>query len=191
MSNVFDITPHLPDRPALDVDIPLAIAERMLQVGSISRHAFGIAALAISRMQQAGEYACVFTRQDLVGAYVMLDGAPLASVNGPEIHELAGALHALQAYCGLYNHVKQDRVGKGTVRHNHFSEKYRGDGDYEPMYRITRHDTPIYMVWLPEQADQIIADAKATIEHKMIIARWSNITTTGAQHAKARNTDGV
>lgn len=178
MTNVLDITPHLPEHPALDVDLPLAIVRRLAQVGKISRHALGIGAVALSRMQQNAKYSCELTRQDFFGTYVSLDGEPFASATNPEIHELAGALHSLQAYCGLYNHVKSDRVGKGTVRYNHFTEKYRGDGDYELLCRVLKHSTPVYFVWLPDEADELVREVKEMIEHKMLIAQWANITTT-------------
>lgn len=176
-SNILDITPHLPEKPPLDVELPLQIITRLLQVGQISRHAHGIGALVLSRMQAAGAYHCTITRADMTDSAVTVDGQPLVKLNHPEIAELAVALHALQASCGLWNHVKEDRVGKGKVRYNHFTEQYRGEGDYDPLYKITRHDTPIHFVWLPDDADALIEEVKKNIQHGLLIARWSDIRT--------------
>lgn len=177
MDNILDITPHLPDRPPLDVDLPLQIVKRLGQIGAISRHAVGLGALVLSRMQQAGAYACTLTRQDLAQGFVTIDGEPFAAIRNPEIAELAAALHALQAECGIWSHVKQDRVGKGTVRYNHFTEKYRGEGDYDPLYRVIKHDTEMHFVWLPEHGDELVNEARARIEHATKMARWADIRT--------------
>ena len=177
MADVLDITPHLPERPPLDVTIPLKIVTRMLQVGAISRHAHGIGLLAIAHMQQNGEYRCTLTREDFCYAAVAIDGEPTVCVNNPEIHELAAALHALQFNCGLWNHVLAHRAGKGKEKYNHFTEQYRGDGDFAPLYKITRHDTPIHFVWLPEREEEMIEHAREVITHKLTIAHWANIHT--------------
>ncbi len=175
--NVLDITPHLPERPPLDVELPLQIITRLLQVGQISRHAHGIGALVLSRMQEEDAYSCILTRQDLCDAAIMVDGEPLVKINNPEIHELAWALHALQSSCGIWNHIQEHRVGMGKVRYNHFTEKHRGEGDYEALYKIIKHDTPIFFAWLPEHAEALVEDVRQNIAHGLQIARWSNIRT--------------
>lgn len=178
MANVLDITPHLPERPTLDVDLPLQILTRMLQIGKISRHAYGIGALALSRMQEAGEYKCVLTRQSMANAAVRIDGEPMVSIGQIEIDTLAHALHALQYNCGLWNHVQEHRVGKGTVRYNHFTEKHYGEGDYAPLYKIIKSDTPICFAWLPEHEEELVADARKVISHALEVARWADVRTT-------------
>ncbi len=175
-SNILDITPMLPER-VLDVDLPLQIITRLLQVGQISRHAYGIGALVLSRMQEENGYSCILTRQELREAAISVDGQPVVKLNQPEIHELAWALHALQANCGLWNHVQEHRVGKGTERYNHFTERYRGEGDFDPLLKVIKHDTPIFFLWQPEHTDAVVQDVKARIAHGLQIVKWSDITT--------------
>jgi hypothetical protein len=177
MDNVLDITPHLPEKAPLDVTIPLQVVTRMLQVGAISRHAYGIGLLAIAYMQEDGEYACTLTRQEIARGAVMIEGEPAVALGNPEIHELAAALHALQFNCGIWNHILANRVGKGKEKYNHFTEPHRGDGSYEALYRIIKHDTPIHFCWLPERQDEIIEHARDVVEHKLMISRFSNIRT--------------
>lgn len=176
MSNVLDITPHLPEAPFLDIEIPLQILTRMAQVGAISRHAHGIGALALARMQTEGQYACILTRQDFSRGAVYIDDEPAVALNNPEIHELCSALHALQYNCGIWNHNKQERVGKGKEKYNHFTEAARL-ADYEGMHKVLGSTTPIYFVWLPERQEEIIEHAREVISHKLNIAKWANIRT--------------
>ena len=175
MDNVLDITPHLPEKAPLDVTIPLQIVTRMIQVGAISRHAHGVGLLALATMQEAGEYACALSRQDFVRSAVMIEGEPAVALGDPEMHELAAALHSLQFNCGLWNHVQSHRVGKGKEKYNHFTEQYRGDGDYEALYKVIRSDTPIYFTWLPERQDEIIEHAREVVNHRLMIAKWADI----------------
>lgn len=177
MSNVLDITPHLPEPAMLDIEVPLQVLTRLAQVGAISRHAHGIGALVLAYMQDNGEYSCALTRQHFTRGAVLIDDEPAVALGDPEIHELAGALHALQCYVGLWNHVQGHRVGKGKEKFNHFTESHRGEGDFAPLRKVIQHDTPIHFVWLPERVDEIIADAKDVISHKLMIAKWANIRT--------------
>ncbi len=174
MSTVLDITKHLPGKPELNVGVPLQILTRLHQLNKIDNVAFGVGALVLSRMQTAGRYECEITRQELVDGYISLDGEPFAAVTNPEIDELARALYALQAFCGLFNHNKPHRVGKGTERHNHFAEKYLLQGD-EALRQIIKRDTPIYFAWVPEREDEVVADVHDIISHQLRIAKWADV----------------
>lgn len=176
MSNVLDLTPHLPEPDPLDIEVPLQILTRMAQVGAISRHAHGIGALALARMQEAGVYACTMTRQDFARGAVTIDDEPAVALGNPEMHELCSALHALQYNCGIWSHIKQDRVGKGKEKYNHFTEPQRAVA-YEGMHRVITSTTPLYFVWLPERQEEIIEHAKEVIQHRLNIAKWANIRT--------------
>lgn len=177
MSNVLDITPHLPERPDLDVDLPLEIISRLLKVGKISRHAYGIGALVLSKMQESGAYATTITRQEMVNKAIRLDGEPMVTIGQVEIDTLAHSLHALQYNCGLWNHVQAHRVGKGTLRYNHFTEKHYGEGDYAGLYQVIKADTPIHFVWLPEQTDDVVEHVRKVISHALEVARWADVRT--------------
>lgn len=176
MPNVFDLTSRLPERPPLDLNLLLQIAQRMSQLNKLSGTGLGIAALAISRMQAAGEYRCSLTRQELVSSHITLDGAPFASVCNPEIDELARALFALQSFCGLWNHVSEDRVGKGKSRYNHFVEKYLISGT-DPLRQVIKRDTSIHFMWIPEHADELVEEVRAAIAHQLNVAKWADVTT--------------
>lgn len=176
MTNVLDITQHLPVKPALDVLLPLQIIKRLHQLGKLDNTGFGIAALALSRMQHNGEYRCTLTRQELVNIHIVIDGEPFACVCNPEVRELAVALFHVQAYCGLWNHTTPRRAGKVTSRYSHFTERAIMQNNDAMLSEMLQNTTPISFVWLPEHADELVNDVQTMVNHQLRMAKFADIS---------------
>lgn len=175
-SNVLDITPHLPERPALDVDLPLAIVQRLHAVNKIDSDAYHLGLIVIAKFQEVGEFRCELTRVGVQRTYTLLDGEPVGAPANSELEDFCNALRRLQHMCGIHSHIKAERVGKSS-RHNHFTEQYLHK-DPEELYKVVKSDRPIYFEWKPEDADALVEDVRQNITHSMMIARFAEIRTT-------------